>query len=927
MKWYVSLLILSVVLLIPVATFAVPVPVVAAIDDNIVRVHYSPVPDRDDADEDSVVYEYGFEEGWGDWTTKDLTDAGLTWHITESHAWDNGSSWWCGDEDINGYDNHWLQYLMTPSLNLSDQENLTLTFKLYYNCEDPDSLAPPADSLGYDGWDGCNVWISTDGGEEWEVITPTAPEYDYEDLYSFGEEWGMGFGIPGWAGFNDEWFDAEFDLSDYAQENVMIRWAFCSDPAWATGDDGDPDGAAIGMLVDEMQVLAGDQVLWENHGNEVNEMSIGSGETSGDHWEISDESGHESDHSAHCSIAVSLVNALITPPLQIPEEGFYTYFDFWMICNTAMSNSNPDVDNFLDDYFRVEYSTDEGVNWEDFFYDYGDPARADHPEWYDEWSYYGPDSWFKIDEPEWKLKLNLTQFAGETIQLRWVMKTDDVMDGEQGTGLWIDDFRLLTTSRSENDVGISYMNIGYPIGMGVTTDCQIIVKNFGMSTQNNVRKFFQINDGRATPITPWQGTLEPDSSLVYNFRLQNLGFAGGATITAWTDLNGDEEEQNNTGQFNVTVFPEGMYKLGYDSRQGRDEIRFAIDNGPAVLYTPTDDGVQGNYDILAVDVTWGAEEQEENATTTLAIYADRRGAPGDLLYSREITVTVNDLFPNKQHISLEDVDQLKNLDSDFWVYFNIGDQSQLPKPYGRQIVGNEPNLGQGHYFVSNGQQAQEEAIEYLIQAYIIKTEAHGGVLLPEKPEVDFDIVDPDSVAEIIVPVFGSSPEPVTITGVETDGDIFSAEAAEQLPFELKTGEYTNIIVTFTPQGVEDRWETNLTISCGDDVEPIVIRIKGRSTDSVSDKDSVIPQKFALGDAYPNPFNSTTVIPFAMPQAADVSLALYDLEGRMVTELISGRMSVGNHSVVLEAGDLTAGIYICRLESAEFSAVRKVVLVK
>jgi hypothetical protein len=912
------------VLLIPAASFGAQSPAATATNDNMERIHYSPFPDRDDADDD-IVYEYGFEDGWNSWTTQDLTDVDAMWHVSEEHAFEEGSSWWCADENLGGYDNHWLQYLNTPVLDLTNHENLTLNFMLYYYCEDPEVAAPPPDSTGYDGWDGCNVWISIDGGESFEVITPTAPEYDYASLYSFGEEWGMGLDIPGWAGFRGEWLEAEFDLSDYAGQEVIVRWAFCSDPGWATGDIDDDDRLAIGMLVDEMQIIDGDQVLWENDGTQVNQMTVQSmGDAVGDLWEISNAEANTGDFSAHCPIEMGVMNGLTTPPLEIPEEGFYTYFDFWLICNTRVSDS--DGDGSLDDLFRIKVSDDDGLTWEDMIYDYGDPD--DRPDWFDDWGHYGPDSWFRQDMPEWKRKLNLTQFAGQTIYLRWIFVTDSVLDGDQGTGLWIDDFTLWTTSRSENDAGISYANIGYPIGMGLTTDCQIIVKNYGMATQNNIRKYFQINNGRATPITPWQGDLEADSSLTYNFRVQNLDFAGPARISTWTALNEDENAENDTARFDVTVFPEGIYKLGYDSRLGQDEIGFVVNNGPAVLYTPTNDGVDGNFDLLAVDVTWGAEVQDHDTTTTLSIYSDRRGAPSDLLYSREISVTMNDLYPNKQHISLEDVDELKDLSTDFWVYFNISAESQIPKPFGKRLTGNDPNPGAGHYYVSNGQQVEEREFEFLVQAYVIKTELNLAPVVPQSPLIDFDLIDEaDGTATQRFSILGTSAEDVTITNAEADNNLFSIESVDGLPVVLAFEDFAYFDVTFSPQGQVGVWHANLTFTL-EEGNPVVVRLRGRTEESgVSDNADVIPLNFALGDAYPNPFNSTTVIPFAMPQAADVNLSLYDLEGRMVADLISGRMSAGNHSVVLEAGNLTAGIYICRLETSDFSAVRKVVLVK
>ncbi|NQU05944.1 MAG: hypothetical protein HQ568_07610, partial [Calditrichaeota bacterium] len=803
-------------------------------------------PDRDDADEDSIVYEYGFEDEddpWNGWTTQDLTDVGAMWHVSEENAYDEGSSWWCADEDLGGYDNHWLQYLNTPVLDLRDHEELTLNFMLYYYCEEPEGNMPD----GYDGWDGCNVWISTDGGEEWDVITPTGPEYDCESLYSFGEEWGMGFDIPGWAGFNGEWLEAEFDLSDYAEEEVIIRWAFCSDPMWATGDNnGDPDREAIGMLVDEMQILYGDTILWENDGTEVNQMTTESmADAVGDLWEISDENGHESDHSAHCPIEMGVMNGLTTPPLEIPEEGFYTYFDYWLICNTMMSDS--DADSSLDDLFRIKISDDDGLSWEDMIYDYGHETQR--PWWYEDWAQYGPDSWFRTDMPEWRGKLNLTQFAGQTIYLRWIFVTDSVMDDDQGTGLWIDDFRLLTTSQCENDVGISYMNLGYPIGVGLRTDCQLIVKNYGMSTQNPVRKFFQINDRRAAPIMPWAGDLEPDESSQHNFFIQNLDFVGPATFKAWTAINDDEDLENDSVSFEFTIYPEGVAKLGYDSRVGRDEVGFAENNGPAVLFTPSDDGFDDQFDMLGLYVTWGeAVQGDREAVTTLKVFDDTRGDFGNELYSADITVTPDDLYPNVQYIDLSQVDALRNLDDDFWVYFNIDnyyivgqDTITIPRPEGKFLSVDDPNPGAGHYFVSDGNQVIEREFESLIHPLIINSELNAAPVVPQSPLIDFDLKDEaDETLTFRFGLLGKSMEMTTITGAETDNELFTVESVDELPVELGFGDYAYFDVTFSPQGQENVWHANLTFTL-EEGDPIVVRLRGFTIESgVSDNANAIP---------------------------------------------------------------------------------------
>ncbi len=931
MKCYGIIGLLWAFLFTPLSVFSAQPADDSAVLDNRHSVGLIPLIGRDEADDDSIVYEYGFEDGWSGWTTEDMTDVGLMWHVSEEHAWEGGSSWWCGDEHLGGYDNHWLQYLMTPVLDLSDHEDLSLVFKLYYNCEDPDhdDLDPPDpnDWPDYDGWDGCNVWISTNGGEDWEVLTPVTPDYDFESLFSFGEEWGMGAGIPGWAGFETEWFDAEFDLSDYAEEEVQIRWAFCSDPGWATGDDPDVDREAIGMLVDELQILDGEDVVWENDGTEVGDMErLSMGESAGDHWEISDDDAHSGDFSAHCPIEFALRDALISPPLDIPEEGWYTYFDFWVIANTRMSDSNND--GYLDDYFRIEVSDDEGVTWQDVIYDYGD---AGHPDFFEDWGYYGPDVWFRSpDFAEWRGKLNLTQFAGETVYLRWVCLTDSVTEGDQGTGIWIDDFRLLTTSRRETDVGIEWMYIAYPVTTSAVTPCHILVKNHGLATQDFVQKFFRIDDAeRGTPITPWQEDLPPDSSETYNFRLRELPYAGMATVTAWLQVQDDEDPSNDHVSADLVIYPDNMAKLGYDMRQWDTRITFAVDNGPAVLFTPSDDDFADAFDLNAIEVRWSNAEQDEDVTTTLRVFDEINNTLGRELYSREITVTPDDLYPNVQRIDLSDVEALKKLDEDFFVYFNINHYNEendnyWPQPLGRSIGGNDPHWGDGHYFVANGQNAESrDELEYQIQAIVSEAEtiADGIDLVASRDEIDFGEVWRAKTVRLTA--FGGGAEPVTIDGVSVDNDAFTVTADSEFPIVLTTCSHAVFNVTFEVDE-EDDYSGLLTFDCDDETPP---EVQLNAVYNVESRETTPPAGFALGEAYPNPFNATAVIPFSLRQQTDVSLAVYDLIGRKVADLVQGSLPAGRHEVTLDAERLAAGVYLCRLEAGSFSSVRKVVLIK
>jgi len=78
------------------------------------------------------------------------------------------------------------------------------------------------------------------------------------------------------------------------------------------------------------------------------------------------------------------------------------------------------------------------------------------------------------------------------------------------------------------------------------------------------------------------------------------------------------------------------------------------------------------------------------------------------------------------------------------------------------------------------------------------------------------------------------------------------------------------------------------------------------------------ESFAFNlQAYPNPFHQTMRIHFTLPQAAQLSVAIFDLTGREVRELIAAPLAAGNHAVSWERknrdGDtLRSGLYLVRL---------------
>ena len=92
-------------------------------------------------------------------------------------------------------------------------------------------------------------------------------------------------------------------------------------------------------------------------------------------------------------------------------------------------------------------------------------------------------------------------------------------------------------------------------------------------------------------------------------------------------------------------------------------------------------------------------------------------------------------------------------------------------------------------------------------------------------------------------------------------------------------------------------------------------------------DSVLPVEFSLKTPFPNPFNSTVRLDFAIASEGVVSLAIYDVAGRKVADLVSGVRTVGVHSTVWNAKNQPSGVYLVRLSSGSEVAVGKMTLVR
>lgn len=97
--------------------------------------------------------------------------------------------------------------------------------------------------------------------------------------------------------------------------------------------------------------------------------------------------------------------------------------------------------------------------------------------------------------------------------------------------------------------------------------------------------------------------------------------------------------------------------------------------------------------------------------------------------------------------------------------------------------------------------------------------------------------------------------------------------------------------------------------------------------SLTISNKLLPKSYYLAEPYPNPFNPTTMISYSLPIKTEIELTVYDISGRKLVELYSGKQKAGTHTLEWNAGHLPSGVYFVKLIVGEFSQTQKAVLVK
>jgi hypothetical protein len=91
--------------------------------------------------------------------------------------------------------------------------------------------------------------------------------------------------------------------------------------------------------------------------------------------------------------------------------------------------------------------------------------------------------------------------------------------------------------------------------------------------------------------------------------------------------------------------------------------------------------------------------------------------------------------------------------------------------------------------------------------------------------------------------------------------------------------------------------------------------------------SFVPNEYALYQNYPNPFNPSTTIRYDLKEAGFVTIAIFNVLGQQVANLVNMEMPAGRHVVNFDATNLTSGLYIYTIQTNGFSDRKKMMLMR
>ena len=141
-----------------------------------------------------------------------------------------------------------------------------------------------------------------------------------------------------------------------------------------------------------------------------------------------------------------------------------------------------------------------------------------------------------------------------------------------------------------------------------------------------------------------------------------------------------------------------------------------------------------------------------------------------------------------------------------------------------------------------------------------------------------------------------------------------------------------VLQTTPPENGTYQWFVTVTDSYGATTVSDTFTVTFDITPVSVEEGTGLPKEFAVHQNYPNPFNPNTIIRYDMPEAAHVTVSIYNLLGERVSTLLDGKIPAGYHQVVWNSTDeagrpVSSGIYFYRVMTEKNVAIKRMVLLR
>ena len=100
-----------------------------------------------------------------------------------------------------------------------------------------------------------------------------------------------------------------------------------------------------------------------------------------------------------------------------------------------------------------------------------------------------------------------------------------------------------------------------------------------------------------------------------------------------------------------------------------------------------------------------------------------------------------------------------------------------------------------------------------------------------------------------------------------------------------------------------------------------------NANGTTENSSEIPTEFSLAQNYPNPFNPVTNLGFGISNLEFVSLKVYDIAGKEVAVLVNEKLAPGRYEIKFDGSNFASGVYFYKITAGNFSAVKRMFLIK